>query len=194
LTEYIKKNEGYKAYDDYNGVEVPTTQSTPVVSTQGMNRTLSTPRTPKSKRTSPKKKEKVVGESSKPRKPLRIKLITKRPDRLISIPTYTKIEKEHLTKAEQISLAEAESAKEAKTKENIASVEKAIIVEEVDKMVDREEEDGGFVDSLILGQEDPRTRLEPWSYKESLNDKKDDDDALIRRTQKGSSETQKAEK
>ncbi|GJW66437.1 hypothetical protein Tco_0120861 [Tanacetum coccineum] len=194
LTEYIKKIEGYKAYDDYSGLEVPTTQSTPVVSTQRMNRTISTPRMPKTKRTSPKKKEKVIGESSEPRKPLRIKLITKRPDRLISIPTYTKIEKEHLTKAEQISLVEAESAKEAKAKENIASVKKAIIAEEVDKMVDGEEEDGGFVDSLILGQEDPRTRLEPWSYKESLNDKKDDDDALIRRTHKGSSETQKAEK
>nr|GEU37779.1 hypothetical protein [Tanacetum cinerariifolium] len=64
LTEEIKQTKAYNAYDDaYIGVEVPTTQTSRVVSTQGTNRTLSAPRSPKPQRTLKKKKEKVVGES-----------------------------------------------------------------------------------------------------------------------------------
>ncbi|GKB03937.1 hypothetical protein Tco_0832080 [Tanacetum coccineum] len=62
LTKEIIKTGAYKDYDvDYNGVDVPPTQSLPVVSTQGTHRALSTPRIPKPNRTSQKKKEKVLG-------------------------------------------------------------------------------------------------------------------------------------
>ncbi|GKC88736.1 hypothetical protein Tco_1149385, partial [Tanacetum coccineum] len=97
------------------------------------------------------------------------------------------------------------SAKEAEEKENVASVEKAIIAEEVDKMADKkeeeEEEEESFVYSLLLSQEDPNTRLEPRSYMESPKEVKDDDDddpntddALSRRKRMGSSETREAER
>ncbi|GJZ72477.1 hypothetical protein Tco_0636328 [Tanacetum coccineum] len=155
LIEEIKKTEAYKDYGaDYNGAEVPMTQSSLVVSTQETHRALSTPRIPKPKRTPQKKKEK--------------------------------------------------SAKEAEEKENVASVEKAIIAEEVDKMVDKkeeEEEEESFVYSLLLSQEDPNTRLEPRSYMESPKEVKDDDDddpntddALSWRKRMGSSETREAER
>ncbi|GJV29225.1 hypothetical protein Tco_1385673 [Tanacetum coccineum] len=69
LIEDIKQTDVYKPYDDaYNGVEVPMTQPSPVVSTQGTNRTLSSPRSPKPKRTPKKMKDKVIGESSEPKK------------------------------------------------------------------------------------------------------------------------------
>nr|GEV77145.1 hypothetical protein [Tanacetum cinerariifolium] len=128
LIEDIRKTKSYKMYDDdYIGIVVPMTQSSPVMSTQGIHRALSTPRKPKPKRNPQKKKEKVVGG--------------------------------------------------VEPKENVTSVEKAIIFVEVKKMVEgEEEEDGGFVDSLFLSQEDPGTRLEPESHKESLKEKKYDDD------------------
>ncbi|GKC78450.1 hypothetical protein Tco_1129224 [Tanacetum coccineum] len=171
LTEDIRQTKAYKEYNkDYNALVVPMIQQSLVVSTQGMPRTLSAPRSPKPK----KKKGKVVRETSEPRKSIRIKLTTKIPDSTTPYPTYSEIKYEHLTKAQQVSLVVAVSAKEAEEKENIASVEKAIMAKE----------------------EDPDTRLEPESHKESPEEKNDDDidendddhhndDALIRRKKKG---------
>ncbi|GKC35647.1 hypothetical protein Tco_1048031 [Tanacetum coccineum] len=118
LMEVIKKTEAYKDYDDYKGVVIPRTQSSPIVSTQRTHGALSTPRTSKPKRTPQKKREKVVGG---------------------------------------------------------------------------------------INQEDPNTRLEPKSHKESLKEKNDDDDddndddqhnfdALIRKKKKGSLEIKEEEK
>ncbi|GJZ57562.1 hypothetical protein Tco_0613056 [Tanacetum coccineum] len=100
---------------------------------------------------------------------------------MILVLTYNEIEKEQLTEAQQVSLAEAVCAKEDDGKENIASVRKQLF------------------------QEDPNTRLEPKSHKESLKEKNDDDDddddddqhnvdALIRKKKKGSSEVREEEK
>ncbi|GKF44348.1 hypothetical protein Tco_0130900, partial [Tanacetum coccineum] len=76
-----------------------------------------------------------------------------------------------------VSLAKTVRAKEAEEKENVASVEKAIIAEEVEKMLKGyEEDDSEFLDSLLLSQEDPDTRLEHGSYKKSPEEKKDVDD------------------
>ncbi|GJY11681.1 hypothetical protein Tco_0380990 [Tanacetum coccineum] len=186
LTEKIKQTEAYKAYDDaYNGVEVPTTQPLPVVSAPGINRILSAPSSPKPKRTPKKKREKVVGESSEPKK--NFKIITKKPDPMAPNPTTAEIEKNHMTVTEQV---------------------KAALDYEVDKMVEGEEEvDVGFVDSLILSQEDPDTRIDPRIQKENPKEKNDDDnddddddkddynvDVLIRRKRTGSLEIKEQEK
>ncbi|GKD86616.1 hypothetical protein Tco_1357770 [Tanacetum coccineum] len=94
-------------------------------------------------------------------------------------------------------------AKEAEEKENVASVEKAIIAEEVEKMLKGyEEDDSEFLDSLLLSQEDPDTRLEHGSYKKSPEEKKDVDDdhhhhiddSLVKKKNMGSQETREAKK
>ncbi|GKA43757.1 hypothetical protein Tco_0736481 [Tanacetum coccineum] len=57
----------------------------------------------------------------------------------------------------KLNYAEAISAKEAEEKENLVKVKKAILVEEVDKIVEgyEEEVNDTFDDSFILNQEDP---------------------------------------
>nr|GEZ01027.1 hypothetical protein [Tanacetum cinerariifolium] len=76
----------------------------------------------------------------------------------------------------------------AKSRATTFPVEKAIMAEEVDKMLEGEEEEDES-DSyyfLLLSQDDPSTRLEPVSHTKSLKEKNDNDDqlnvdALIRR-------------
>ncbi|GKE23521.1 hypothetical protein Tco_1435033 [Tanacetum coccineum] len=66
-TEEIRGTEVYKLYDDdFNGLVVPTTQPSRVVSTKGTHRKLSTPRKPIQKSNLKKKWEKSPGESSAP--------------------------------------------------------------------------------------------------------------------------------
>ncbi|GKE31253.1 hypothetical protein Tco_1450575, partial [Tanacetum coccineum] len=108
-----------------------------------------------------------------------IKLTIKRPDSTTPYTTYSENEYEHLTKAQQISLVVAVSAKEAEEKENIASVKKAIMAEKVNKMVEGEGE------------------KEKQKNDDDINENDDDhhnDDALIRRKKKGSQEIREEEK
>nr|GEV01534.1 UBN2 domain-containing protein [Tanacetum cinerariifolium] len=177
-------------------------QPLPIVSTQGMSMTLSAPRLRKLK----KKKEKVFRQSGEPRELMRINVTTKRLDPVIPKSTYSKIEYEQLIEAQQVSLVVVVSAKEDEEKENVASAEKEIMDEEVDKMVkgEEEEEEESFVDYLLLNRIDPDTRLEPRSRKENAKEKKDDDDknvddhhsddVLMTRKKKGSLEIRESEK
>ncbi|GKC96453.1 hypothetical protein Tco_1161895 [Tanacetum coccineum] len=105
-TEEIRGTEVYKLYDDdFNGLVVPTTQPSRVVSTKGTHRKLSTPRKPIQKSNSKKKWEKSPGES--------------------------KIDIDRLTKAQQVTYDVAKSASEAEEKETLKKVE--IMVDEVDE-------------------------------------------------------------
>ncbi|GJY86327.1 retrovirus-related pol polyprotein from transposon TNT 1-94 [Tanacetum coccineum] len=82
-----------------------------VVSTKGTHRILSTPKPPKPRSTPHKLKGKVVGESSEPKKRLRIKFKAKQPEPIsfmVPILTSTKIEQHQKTKAQNLSLAEVE--------------------------------------------------------------------------------------
>nr|GEZ34776.1 reverse transcriptase domain-containing protein [Tanacetum cinerariifolium] len=88
--------------DDYNEIEVPTTQPLPIVSTQGMHRQTSTPRKPTKKHI--------------PKKGAEIKI-------------------DQVTEAQNVSYVVAKSAKEAEEKENLETVEKAILAEEVETIV-----------------------------------------------------------
>ncbi|GKA33676.1 hypothetical protein Tco_0720105 [Tanacetum coccineum] len=97
--------------------------------------------------------------------------------------------------------SDAVNANEAEEKENIASVEKTIMAEEDDKMVEgKEDDDNDFLDSLLISQEDPDTKLEPESHKESMEEKNDNDDdqhnvdTLTRRKKMGSLEIRDEEK
>nr|GEU53648.1 hypothetical protein [Tanacetum cinerariifolium] len=125
-----------------------------------------------------KRKEKVLGESSELRKPLRIKITTKRQeDPIIHVPTYKEIRKEHLIEAMDVSTAVEVSAKEAKNRENVVMVEKQILVEDVENLVEGDRDDEvNFID-----------------------DEEDDNDqhnveSLIKKKQKGSQEIRAEEK
>ncbi|GJZ80036.1 retrovirus-related pol polyprotein from transposon TNT 1-94 [Tanacetum coccineum] len=66
ITNKMKLTENYQLYADVFGVDVPTTQSQPIESTQGTHRTASSPRTPNP--------EIAEGESSAPRRSTIIRL------------------------------------------------------------------------------------------------------------------------
>ncbi|GJX21451.1 hypothetical protein Tco_0224128 [Tanacetum coccineum] len=146
-----------------NCVVAPMIQLQLGVSTQETHRTLSVPRSPKPKRTPQKKNENVVGESSKPRKSNKMKLTTTRPDPIIPLPTYSEIEQEQLTEAKHVSIAIDVNAKEAKARENDVAVEKAIMSEEVEKLVDGGEEEtkSESYNTYLLNQEDLGTGIKP---------------------------------
>ncbi|GJZ55592.1 hypothetical protein Tco_0610785 [Tanacetum coccineum] len=79
-------------------------------------------------------------------------------------------------------------------RENVSQVEKAILADEDDQLVEGKEDDEvekGFVALLLLSQEDPDTRLQPKSHKKSPEEKEDDDhhneDSLTRKKRMGSS-------
>ncbi|GKC71618.1 hypothetical protein Tco_1117501 [Tanacetum coccineum] len=97
------------------------------MSTHGTLRILSAPRLPKPTKSTQKRKGKVIGESSELRKPLKIKITTK-------------------------SIAVHENAKEAEARENVDMVEKQILAEDVEKLVEGDRDDESFVDSLLKKQ------------------------------------------
>ncbi|GJX76275.1 hypothetical protein Tco_0323086 [Tanacetum coccineum] len=117
-----------------------------------------------------------------------------------------KIEKEHLSEALDVSIAMHENAKEAEARENVDMVEKQILAEDVEKLVEGDGDDESFVDSLLVSQEDPDTRLETESHKECPmepvnvidNDKDDNDqhnvESLTKKKQKGSQEIRDVKK
>ncbi|GJS39906.1 hypothetical protein Tco_0564949 [Tanacetum coccineum] len=114
IIDEMKLTENYQMYVVVFVVDVPTTQSQPIESTQGMHRTTSAPRSP-----NPAVDE---GESTKP---------------------------------------------------NVQKVKEHLITEEIKKLVEGAENvENDEVDSTTLRQNDhpndPGTRLEPWSNKESM--------------------------
>ncbi|GJU71199.1 hypothetical protein Tco_1262604 [Tanacetum coccineum] len=90
----------------------------------------------------------------------RFKNVTKKADPIILVPTVPEIKYDQLTKAQQVSIVMDKSDKEVEAKENIATVEKAIMAEEVKKLVEGDDEvdEQTFVDSIIVSQEDLVTR------------------------------------
>ncbi|GJT44398.1 hypothetical protein Tco_0953113 [Tanacetum coccineum] len=110
ITDEMKLTENYWMYDAVFGVDVPTTQSQSIDSTQGTHRITSAPRSPN-------------------------------PD-----------------------VDEGES-----TKQNEEKVKEHLIAEEIEKMVEGTEnvENDEVVNSVLNNQNNPGTRLDPGSYKES---------------------------
>ncbi|GJZ87726.1 hypothetical protein Tco_0659336 [Tanacetum coccineum] len=151
------------------GVDVPTTQSQLIESTQGMPWTTSALRSPK-----PAANE---GDSSAPRKStvIRLHIPPRRSTRLTPptpIPTTTEADDIILQDTIQLSLTEQKSCDELEAKQNVQKVEGHLIAEEIKKLVERTKNvENPEVDSSILrqndNQNDPGTRLEPRSNKES---------------------------
>ncbi|GJX53839.1 hypothetical protein Tco_0282208 [Tanacetum coccineum] len=170
ITEEMKLTEHYRMYVVVFGVDVPTTQSQPIESTQGTHRTTSAPRSPNH--------ETDEGDSSAPRKStvIRLRIPPRRSTRLTPptpIPTTAEADDIILQDTIQLSLAEQISRDELEAKQNVQKVEKHLIAEEIEKLVEGlENVENVEVDSSTLRQNDnqidPDTRLEPKSDKESL--------------------------
>ncbi|GKD41179.1 hypothetical protein Tco_1261386 [Tanacetum coccineum] len=169
ITDEMKLTNHYRMYAAVFRVDVPTTQSQAIESTQGTHRTTSAPRSPNL--------DVDEGESSAPRKSIVIRLhIPLR--RSTSLPPPTPI----LTTAEtdniilqdtiKLSLAEQKSRNELKAKKIVQKVKEHLIAEEIEKLVEGTENvENVEVDSSTLrkndNKNDPDTRLEPMSNKES---------------------------
>ncbi|GJS36349.1 retrovirus-related pol polyprotein from transposon TNT 1-94 [Tanacetum coccineum] len=169
ITDEMKLTENYQLYAEVFGVDVPTTQSQPIESTQGTHRITSAPRTPNP--------DIVEGESSAPRKSTVIRLCIppRRSTRLTSptpIPTNDEADDLVLQDKLQVSLAEQKSHKELKATQNVEKVKEHLMAEEIKKLVEGTEnvEENVVVVSSPLRNDDnqtnPGTRLEPKSDKE----------------------------
>nr|GEX08222.1 UBN2 domain-containing protein [Tanacetum cinerariifolium] len=90
----------------------------------------------------------------------------------------------NIIEATQLSLAEAKTTNVYEEQQNVDAVEKRILEEDVEKLVEGEDESSGsdFADTMLLSGDDSGNRLEPGSHKENPKEfvddeeKKDDDD------------------
>ncbi|GJZ18963.1 hypothetical protein Tco_0555553 [Tanacetum coccineum] len=160
----------------------------------------------KFERTRKRKGKQAAGESSSPKPSLKIRIKQQKPTSITPLPPSDDQERDDIIEATQLSLALDKITKVYEEQQNMATVEKKMLDEDVEKLVDGEEEYDGIdcVDTVILSDEDALDRLELGSHKENpekndddkkKDDKKDDDDdnddddhALIRTRVTGSSE------
>ncbi|GJU29028.1 hypothetical protein Tco_1172617 [Tanacetum coccineum] len=144
-------------------------------------------RSPKPKTVYQKLKEKIVGESSEPRKPIRIKVKHPQSDPISFVV--------HVTTSAEYELHPVNTTKDL----IIHRIDDTIPTEQVELMNEEVEADI-FVDDMVLSHSIPGTRLEPWHNKENLKEIVDNDDemsdnddhtdhTLIRNEKTGSLET-----
>ncbi|GKC31146.1 hypothetical protein Tco_1038440 [Tanacetum coccineum] len=148
------------------GVDVPTTQSHPIESTQGTHRTTSAPRSPNL--------DVDEGESSAQRKStvIRLRIPPRRSTRLTPptpILIAAEVEDIALRDTIQLSIIEQKIHDELEAKQNVEKVEEHLIAEEIEKLVEgtKSVENDVVDNSISNSQNDPSTRLDPRSYKES---------------------------
>nr|GFB09081.1 hypothetical protein [Tanacetum cinerariifolium] len=77
------------------------------------------------------------------------------------IPHIDDAERDDLIEATQLSLAKAKTTKEYESQQNVSLVDDIILEENVEKLVEGDKESDGddFVDTMILSDEDPDTRM-----------------------------------
>ncbi|GJV07648.1 hypothetical protein Tco_1345304 [Tanacetum coccineum] len=132
----------------------------------------------------------VIRETSLPKPSLKVRIRQQKPSTIIPSPSDDK-ERDEIHEATQLSLALHKTSKAAKEQENVAAVEKKILEEDVENIIEGEDEESDATDfdnSVFLNdEEDFDTRLEPRSHKENLksiddeeeekkDDKKNDND------------------
>ncbi|GJT12534.1 hypothetical protein Tco_0859576 [Tanacetum coccineum] len=133
ISDEVKLMEHYRMYVVVFGVDVPTTQSQPIESTQGMHRTTSAPRTPNP--------DVDKGESSAPQKStvIRLRNTQRRSTRLTlptPIPTTAEADDIILQDTIQLSLGEQKSHDELEAEQNVQKVEEHLITKEIEKLVE----------------------------------------------------------
>ncbi|GJV16736.1 hypothetical protein Tco_1362059 [Tanacetum coccineum] len=126
-----------------------------------------------------KKKRKgtqVAGETSSPRKSLKIRFKQQNPISTTPIPPSDDRERDEIIEASQLSISLEKTAKVYEEQQNVAVVEETLLEEDVEKIVEGDDDLDGteFADTVLLSDEDSGDMLEPGSHKE--NPKKNDDD------------------
>ncbi|GKD44725.1 hypothetical protein Tco_1269370 [Tanacetum coccineum] len=169
ITDDMKLTKNYRMYVAVFRVDIPMTQSQPIESTQGTHRTTSAPRSPNP--------DVDKGDSSAQQKSTFIRLCIppRRSTQLTPptpIPTTAKADDIILQDTIQLSLAEQKSHDELEAKQNVQKVKEHLIAEEIEKLIEGTKNVVNVeVDSSTLrkndNQNDPGTRLEPRSNKES---------------------------
>ncbi|GJU61860.1 hypothetical protein Tco_1243695 [Tanacetum coccineum] len=98
------------------------------------------------------------------------------------LPPSDDQERDDIVEATQLSFALEKMAKVYAEQQNVAAVEKKILEEDVDKLVEGEDESDGdeFAYTVLLSDEDSGDRIEPESHKdkpkENVGDEKKDED------------------
>ncbi|GJZ38861.1 hypothetical protein Tco_0585424 [Tanacetum coccineum] len=126
-----------------------------------------------------KKGKCVARETKSPIPSLKIRVRKQKPISHTIPPLSDDRERDDITEATLLILTLQKTIKITEKQENIAAVEKKILEEDIDKIVegkDKESYASEFVDSIFLDEEDFGTRLEPESHKENLKEINDDDE------------------
>ncbi|GKG07434.1 hypothetical protein Tco_0330403, partial [Tanacetum coccineum] len=162
ITDEIQDTQEYKDYvEEFVRVDVLMIQPQLVESTQGTHRAPKAPGT------------------RSPIPSLKIRVRQQKPISPTIPPPSDDRERYDITEATLLSLALHKTTKITEKQENVAAVEKKILEEDVDKIVEGKDEESyasEFADSIFLDEEDFGTRLEPESHKENLEEVDDDDD------------------
>ncbi|GKA41839.1 hypothetical protein Tco_0734499 [Tanacetum coccineum] len=149
VNHYVANDEVVQSIFNSRKIDFPMTQSQPTKSSQGTNRTISAPR-------SPNPQEQQSSESSAPKKPIIIRIPKrKQPGLETLIPTSEQINVANFDKATQLD----------------EDVE--MLVEGEDSVADK------FANEMMLSQDDPGTRINPGSYKESPEAEKVDEYVFV---------------
>ncbi|GJS77381.1 retrovirus-related pol polyprotein from transposon TNT 1-94 [Tanacetum coccineum] len=138
-------------------------------------------------RTKKRKGTPAAGETSSPRKYLKIRFKQQKPSTTTPLPASNDRERDEIHKVTQLSLAIQKPAKAFEEQENVVAVEQHMLHESIEKLVDGNEESTAneFADTVLVNVKDSDDRLEPESHKEKpeniddvekKHDKKDDDD------------------
>ncbi|GJZ99134.1 hypothetical protein Tco_0671685 [Tanacetum coccineum] len=128
-----------------------------------------------------KKRKQSSGETSLPRKSLKVTIRQKKHNTTLIPPPSDDKETDEIAEATLLSLTLHKTALVVKAQETIAKVQEKSAKEEIEKIVEGEEDDESyaseFADSMLSDDvDDSGTRIEPRSHKENLEVINDDDD------------------
>ncbi|GKE08702.1 hypothetical protein Tco_1412253 [Tanacetum coccineum] len=188
----IRATNDFKEYEMvFVNVVVPMNQPQLIVSTQGMHRS-----TPRAHRTPTltiassqrKKRKQRAGETSSPRKPLKVTIRQKKQSTPSIPPPSDDKERDDIAKVTLLSLILHKTVLAVEAQENVSKVQENLAEEEIEKMVEGKEDEESyaseFADSMLNDDiDDSGTRIEPESYKENpevvadedVSKKKDDE-------------------
>ncbi|GJT65892.1 hypothetical protein Tco_1017372 [Tanacetum coccineum] len=151
IVDLIKKfpSIAQRLYENYHSIkdDIPlvsmytTGNMTLVESTQETNRIPRATRIPTPAAIEKKKRKQVAGESSTPRKSLKVTIKQKKPSTAPIPPLSNYREMDEIAEATLRSLTMHKTAIAAEAQENVAKVQENILEEDIAKMVDGEDED-----------------------------------------------------
>nr|GEZ31388.1 hypothetical protein [Tanacetum cinerariifolium] len=142
------------------GVEVPTNQPQPVVSTKGTHRTTPNAHMSPTLTTSLRGKQRKKGsrETSSPGKSLKVAIRQKKQSKTSILPSNGDIERDEIVEATLLSLTLYKTTIVTEAQENVAKVQEKLAEEKIEKMVEGEEDEESyantFADSMLNDDDD----------------------------------------